>query len=361
MKKLLIICSSIILLTSSFIHAQAKLIGDWEGLLDVGAKKVRILLHVKQDSSGYSTLMDSPDQGAVNIPIEKTEVFGDSIKLTDDKTKIMIFGVLRKDNDSLSAEFVQRSARIKMDLGRSAIRGFNLSRPQTPKAPFPYKIEDVIFVNKKAGNIKLAGTLTVPDNIKNPPVIITISGSGAQNRNERIFDHEPFWILADYLGRNGVAVLRFDDRGVGASEGNFRKATSHDFSTDVEAAVEFLLQRNDIDINKIGLFGHSEGGLIAPMVAARNSAVRFIITLAGPALPSDKLMIKQIQDISASENMSRDDIAKEVKLNSEVFAAIKSEKDSARLDSAIREILIRHNFGNGKIEAHASYMSRVMT
>ncbi|MBT1688517.1 alpha/beta hydrolase [Dawidia soli] len=167
------------------------------------------------------------------------------------------------------------------------------NRPQEPKGPFPYKIEDVSFRNSTA-NITLSGTLTVPSSVnRKKPAVILISGSGPQNRDGEWFGHKPFLVIADHLTRQGIAVLRFDDRGFGKSTGDFHLGTSLDFSTDVESAVQFLKARQELDSCKIGLIGHSDGAMVASMVAARSSDVSFMVMLAGPGISGSELMVKR--------------------------------------------------------------------
>jgi alpha-beta hydrolase superfamily lysophospholipase len=168
----------------------------------------------------------------------------------------------------------------------------SLVRVQEPKDPFPYIVEDVAFSNS-VQNVNLAGTLTIPRSNKKHPAVILISGYGPQNRDAEWFGHKPFLIIADHLTRQGIAVLRFDDRGFGKSSGNYHASTSQDFSTDVESAMKFLMRREDIDLNHIGLIGHSDGAMIAAMVAARSETVSFIVMLAGPGMLGGELMIKR--------------------------------------------------------------------
>jgi alpha-beta hydrolase superfamily lysophospholipase len=168
-------------------------------------------------------------------------------------------------------------------------------RPQDPK-DFPYKQEEVAFDNTKGGD-RLAGTLTMPADGKASKIVILITGSGPQDRNEELMGHRPFLVWSDWLTRHGIAVLRYDDRGIGKSTGNFGLATSADFADDAEAAVNYILSRPDLKNLSIGLMGHSEGGLIAPMVASSNKAVKFIVLLAGPGVPTEQLMVKQTADL----------------------------------------------------------------
>ena len=349
----------IFLLSSFQALAQSKIIGDWEGSLNTGAKKIRIIIHVKSEANAVKTFMDSPDQGAINIPIEQTVITSDSLIISDKKKGITIKGNYNKERDSIYANFLQGGGNIMLTFGHSSVTGFTLNRPQTPIAPFPYLSEEVVFTNKTANNIKLAGTLTIPKDVVKPCVAILISGSGPQNRNEKAFEHEPFLILSDYLSRNGIAVLRFDDRGTAQSEGDFKSATSYDFSTDVEAAFEYLLTRNDINKKRIGLIGHSEGGLIAPIVAARNENIAFVVSLAGPAIEIDKLMLTQIEDLSRAEGNTSEQIKYKMELNTQVFNAIKSIEDANHLETKTREILTKNNYANNDKKSQDSFVKRI--
>ncbi|WGF92619.1 alpha/beta fold hydrolase [Aequorivita marisscotiae] len=205
-----------------------------------------------------------------------------------------------------------------------------LNRPQTPEAPFLYTIEEVAFTNTQ-DNVKLAGTLTYPAEGTNFPAVILITGSGPQDRNEEIFNHKPFWVLADYLTNRGIAVLRYDDRGVGESTGDFSRSTSVDFARDVVAAIEFLKNRKEINTQKIGLIGHSEGGVIAPLVASAGNNIAFVVTLAGVMIPGRELMLRQkemqLRAMGSNENF----ISKELEFDSGIMNTITtSETDSLK-------------------------------
>lgn len=187
-----------------------------------------------------------------------------------------------------------------------------LNRPQTPEAPFEYTIEEVTFTNVQ-DSVTLEGTLTFPKTGSDFTSVILITGSGPQDRNEEIFEHKPFWVLADYLTNHGIAVLRYDDRGFGESTGDFSKATSVDFAKDVTAAIEFLKTRKEINTKKIGLIGHSEGGVIGPLVASENNDVAFVVAMAGVMIPGSELMLrqkeKQLQAMGSSEEFISNELA----------------------------------------------------
>jgi hypothetical protein len=173
-------------------------------------------------------------------------------------------------------------------------------RPQEPKKPYPYGEQEVIVDNKK-DEIRLAGTLSTPPSGGPFPAVLLISGSGPQDRDETIVGHKPFLVLADHLTRLGVAVLRVDDRGVGQSTGQFLECTSQDFADDALAFIEFLKAHSKIDSRRIGLIGHSEGGLIAPLVAARSADVAFVVLMAGPGLTGEEIFYLQGALIAKAE------------------------------------------------------------
>jgi alpha/beta superfamily hydrolase len=219
---------------------------------------------------------------------------------------------------------------------------FTVNRPQEPKPPFPYTSEDVTFINEKF-NIKLAGTLTIPAGTGPFKTVIMITGSGAQNRNEELMGHKPFLVIADYLSRNGIAVLRYDDRGVGGSQGNYSEATTADLATDAEAAFNFLKTNPKINQKEIGLMGHSEGGLIAPIVASTNNDIGFIVSLAGPGVTGQQIIMRQSQDIGRLSGEKENQIKETTETNKKLYAILRKEKDNKTAEikilSLYKEIL----------------------
>jgi fermentation-respiration switch protein FrsA (DUF1100 family) len=225
-----------------------------------------------------------------------------------------------------------------MNLSKAKVEKEIIKRPQEPKKPYSYYTEDIVFENKLA-NINLAGTLSLPTKLGVFPAVILISGSGAQNRDEELLGHKPFLVLADYLTKNGIAVLRFDDRGTAMSKGDFITATTSDFATDVEAALQYLLTRKEIDHKKIGLIGHSEGGMIAPMVANKSKNVSFIILLAGTGIPGDELLLLQQELIGRASGISDEDLQKSKIINTEAFELVKKATNSDQVKKDITELI----------------------
>jgi pimeloyl-ACP methyl ester carboxylesterase len=305
--------------------------GIWEGPLKVGAVELRLALKIKKDKDGKLTATgDSVDQGAKDIPIPEVSFEGRKLTMADTKSKVKFVGTMADDGQSIKGEFEQAGLKIPLELKRVE-KVSTLNRPQTPKKPFPYPAEDVTFENKTAG-IKLAGTLTLPEGGGPFPAVVLISGSGAQDRDETLFGHKPFLVIADHFARDGIAVLRYDDRGVGKSEGKQEGATSADFATDTYAAVKYLQARKEVDPKRIGLMGHSEGGLIAPMVAADHpDDVGFIVLLAGPGLPGDEVLRSQLDVIlkASGEKPEKIELTKRLQ-RAAVTAVMKASPDKMK-------------------------------
>ena len=302
--------------------------GNWSGELDLPTQKLELIFKISADSAGeLTTKMDVPLQGAKDLPVTKTELMGDSLKITVG----MIMGKYEGEieNDSIVAGYwSQRGVEYALRLTKKE-NVTELLRPQNPQPPYPYISEDVEYKNPESG-LKLAGTLTVPRENKKFPAVILITGSGAQDRDETIFEHRPFAVIADYLTRNGIAVLRVDDRGVGGSEGNISNATSEDFAGDVIAGIHFLKNRNEIDDENIGLIGHSEGGIIAPMVANRTNEAAFMVLLAGPGIPGEQILYQQNDRSLKAMGMSDEMISQNRQLQENIFRIILNEQDSAK-------------------------------
>ena len=280
-------------------------LGDWNGILNIQGTQLRIVFHISETGGTYTATLDSPDQKAFGIPAGETTFAENNLEI-----KLPNLAAQYKDAAAqvVDGTFSQGGATFSLKLTREEQEKQELKRPQNPVAPFPYAQEDVTYDNPAAQGVTLAGTLTLPKGDGPFPAVILISGSGPQNRDEELLGHKPFLVIADHFTRNGIAVLRFDDRGVGQSTGDFATATSADFATDVQAGVEYLKTRKEINARKIGLAGHSEGGLIAPMVAAKSADVAFIVLMAGPGVSGDKVIRLQSRLISKAEGKSEQEI-----------------------------------------------------
>jgi hypothetical protein len=315
--------------------------GPWEGVLDVGAAKLRLVVKISKEKDGsLAAKLDSPDQGAMDLPVSSMTLEGNQLRFEMKVIGGAYEGALNEDRSEAAGKWSQGGQSLPLVLKRIEKAPELPARPQEPKKPYPYEEQDVSYENK-AGGVKLAGTLTLPRTAAPFPAVVLISGSGAQDRNEALLGHKPFLVLADHLTRKGIAVLRVDDRGVGGSTGNITASTSEDFAGDVLAGVEFLKARKEIDPRQIGLIGHSEGGLIAPMVASRSHDVAFIVLMAGPGLIGEEILYLQGALIAKASGAPEDVIAQSRANQEAIFAILKQEKDDAAAEMRIRESYVK--------------------
>ncbi|MEL6672874.1 MAG: alpha/beta fold hydrolase [Bacteroidota bacterium] len=299
------------------------ILGDWHGVLEIQGMELGIVLHIAEEDGTYTTTMDSPDQQAYGIGTDMT-LFEEN-ELTIEAGKLRMLYIATLEGDKLKGTFTQNGMEFPLEMGREAVEKAPVVRPQEP-TEFPYVVEDVRFQNPK-GDHYLAGTLTMPEDGKFNKVAVLVSGSGPQDRNEELLNHKPFLVLSDYLTRHGIAVLRYDDRGVGESEGDFGSATSKDFADDASAAVNFLLEMDGMEGKQIGIVGHSEGGMIAPIVATENEHVDFIVLLAGPGINIIDLMLLQNQRISEAEGVGQETIEKNLSISRSAFEYVKKNHE----------------------------------
>lgn len=289
MKK--IILSICLLCSWAGAFAQKPIEGDWMGKLNLGPQSLTIVLHVNCDAQGKAECtLDSPDQGAKGIAVETDYCSSDSISVSLASLALSFQGKLK--GDEIVGTFTQgQSFPLVLKRGEE-----KLNRPQNPVAPYPYKTEEVAFKNVADG-ATLVGTLSYPIGYKKgkTPVVLMVTGSGQENRDEEIFDHKPFLVIADYLARHGVATLRYDDRGFGKSTGrDVEHATTLDFMRDAASGVDFL--RASKQFSRVGILGHSEGGSIAFMLGAKGK-VDFVISMAGVGVKGDTALTAQANKI----------------------------------------------------------------
>jgi len=315
--------------------------GIWQGELKVPGIELRIVFKISKKPDGTLTaVMDSPDQGVTGIAVEKVIVKDNTLYMEINSVGGIFEGKISNDFLTIEGQWRQSGQSLPLTVKR-VNTAIEILRPQEPKKPYPYLEEEVIYENKAVG-IKLAGTLTLPSEQDSFPAVLLITGSGPQDRNEAIAGHRPFLVLADYLTRQGIAVLRVDDRGVGRSTGDFSPATSEDFASDVLAGIEYLKARKEINPKKIGLIGHSEGGIIAPMVAVKSPDVTFIVLMAGTGLTGEEILYLQSGLISKEMGISEKDITKNLQLNNKIFSVIKEEEDNKIAEEKIRQMFMTY-------------------
>jgi alpha/beta superfamily hydrolase len=266
--------------------------GIWVGTLVIpNNAELRMGITVSESNKASLNIID---QATGNIPIDEVIMHGDSVVFKMNGLGITISCLADLDHNRLTGEFNQHGTVFPMIFERNE-KMPELNRPQLPKEPFPYTAEEVTYENRAEG-ILLAGTLTLPETGNKAPAVILLTGTGQQGRDQDVGGHKPFWVIADYLSRNGIAVLRIDDRGIGGSKGNFDRSTTGNFAQDALAGIAYLKTRSEINADQIGLIGHSEGGTTAAIAASISKEVAFMISLAGPGLNFEDIVIGQISD-----------------------------------------------------------------
>jgi pimeloyl-ACP methyl ester carboxylesterase len=284
------------LLTLCFQKANSQitsehLVGSWLGVLNAGAVELRLVFNISvSEGDSLKATLDSPDQGATGVPLGEVVLRGDSVRIEGPLLAAFYIGKATSDSTILG-EWHQAGRVFDLNLDRQET-AFVLNRPQEPVPPYPYREEEVSFQNESQGFL-LGGTLTIPEGEGPFPAVVLVTGSGSQNRDEEIFGHKPFKVIADHLTRRGIAVLRYDDRGVGSSGGSPAGSTSLDNAGDARSAFEYLLKRDEIEKSEIGIIGHSEGGMIVFMLASGYDDIAFIVSLAGPGVKGKNILLDQ--------------------------------------------------------------------
>jgi pimeloyl-ACP methyl ester carboxylesterase len=336
--------------------AQDKFTGTWNGELNI-AGTLKLVLHITQSANGtYSGTLDSPDQNAFGIKCDKVEIKDDavnsSLNFTVDKIKVSYTGKLINDS-TLKGTFTQ-GVSVPVDLHKPFVQAIvkEIKRPQTPKPPFPYRSEEVIY-HSPDQLLQYGGTITIPQGRGPFPAVVMITGSGLQDRDETIFNHKPFAVIADALTRDGFVVLRVDDRGIGNSTGNFMNSTTADFAKDVNVSVDYLRSRQEVDDDKLGLLGHSEGGLIAPMVASQRKDIEFLILLAAPGVKIIDLMTEQNVAILKASGISGTSAEKYKTLYRDIVNAILNAPDQNAAKQQVKILVNNWLLKTDTATAHA--------
>ncbi len=332
-------------LTLLFSHASLAqgVEGDWYGLITVNDVDLSVVFHIKKDKEKgeYVTTVDSPDQSVFDIPTDETTISDNVVKFSAKSMFLSFKGEYSKRNDAITGSLMQGFNSKQIRLTRTPQEKKIVKRKQEPN-DIPYISEEIKVKNRK-DEIILAGTLTMPEDKEFSHAVILISGSGPQDRNSDmgIMNHRPFLVWADYLTRNGIAVIRYDERGVGGSTGDYSKVTSVGLSNDSEAIFEYVKSREDFKGVKVGFVGHSEGGMIAPMIAARNPEVDFVVLLAGPGVAVSELMLNQKYNFSKVGGLSDEDIEYDQMASKKVYAYIKAhpEQNEDEFYSGLSEIV----------------------
>jgi fermentation-respiration switch protein FrsA (DUF1100 family) len=318
------------------LEGGADVTGSWVGTLDAAGQELRLVFHIVRDDAGQlSGTMDSPDQGAYGLVLSAVEEGEDaSVRFEFSMAAGEFTGRFSDDRSTIDGSWAQGGGSMPLLLERADAEALAPRRPQEPQPPFPYEALDVELPNPEAG-IRLAGTLTIPAGDGPHPAVALLTGSGPQDRDETVFGHRPFLVLADYLTRHGIAVLRFDDRGIGASTGDFAVATTPDFASDALAAVAFLRTRPDVDPEKIGLVGHSEGAIVAPMAANGAGGIAFVVLLASTGVNGRALLVMQAKAMNRAAGLPETVIEQRAEVQESLLDVVAgAESDSVAAERA---------------------------
>lgn len=332
--------------------------GVWQGAIKQGPIEMRIVMKLTGDDAHLTGALTSIDQSSQEMPVTKATTTGKGLAIEIKSVGGSYEGTMTGDGAEINGTWKQSGQTMPLIFKRLA-KAPDTTRVQDPKRPYPYHDEDVVFANVAAG-IRLAGTFTLPKAAGRHPAVVLLSGSGPQDRNEEIMGHRPFLVLADHLTRQGFAVLRFDDRGFGKSEGDFSKATDLDFVGDALAAIAWLKTRPEVDAAGIGLAGHSEGGIVAPRAAAQSKDIAFIVLMAGAGVPMDQILIRQAADLMRTAGASEAMIAKQHDLQRELMRLVRANGPGPDAESKVRALLHESVKSISKEDASALGLTEAM-
>ncbi|MDR0659595.1 MAG: alpha/beta hydrolase [Prevotellaceae bacterium] len=336
----------LIMLLNSVLFAQ-DITGVWYGVLKTQGLEFPIGFSIEKEGEQYSAAMSVPKQNMKDAPVKTTTFSNDTLTFEIPRLTIIYKGVVDK-NGTIKGKFTQFGQEYILDLGREKTFK-DVKRPQEPKPPYPYISEDIKFKNESA-NINLAGTITIPEGRGKYPAVVLVSGSGSQDRNEEVLDHRPFLVLSDYLTRNGIAVLRYDDRGFAESEGDAYTSTTADFATDALAGVHYLQSRKEVNPKRVGIIGHSEGGIIAFMLAAKEKDVAFVISMAGSAIRGDSIFILQNEIGGRGHGMTEEALLMARSINRSTYDVVLNADSKEEIEEKLTEMFGTSDRAKARIE-----------
>jgi pimeloyl-ACP methyl ester carboxylesterase len=343
---------------SSAVISKAE--GTWQGAIETGNMRMRLQLHIgHDDQGGLVASVDSLDQGIQGIPASRVTEKGNELKFEMPAFNALYTGTLSPTKNEIKGSWDQNDNLEKLDFRRSE-QVLELRRPQNPSAPYPYKEEETSFA-AGSGQGTIAATLTLPQGAGPFPAAVLVGGSGPNDRDETIAGHKPFLVLADFLTRKGIAVLRYDKRGIARSTGDYANATIEDFASDVQSALAFLKSRKEVDAKRIGIVGHSEGGILGALIAPRSKDVSWIVLLATPATTGEQALLRQSELVARTGGLSEAQITRSLEFDRKAYAAVKEEKDPVALEKRLQALVIQSGLGESMPPAALQAQIRLMT
>ncbi len=330
-------------------------IGTWQGKLKAGALTLRLVVRIAGTPNGLTAEAQSPDQNPAWLAADSVTVSGGMVSLAVGKVGGVFTGTLSADGKTLDGAWKQGGGSFPLTLVKVTNEAeLAPRRPQNPVKPYPYREAEISYENPAAPGVTLAGTLTIPLGKGPFPAALLIAGSGPHDRDEALMGHKPFLVLADYLTRRGIAVLRSDKRGIGKSSGDYATATTADFASDAEVGAAYLRSRPEVNAARVGLIGHSEGAIIAPMVAARDATIAFIVMMAGTGVPGDQVIEEQAKLIEEASGVGSADVEKHAAAEKALLDQVKAGADEATLEKAMRASM--EGLGEGQTHAQVKML-----
>ena len=312
--------------------------GLWQSALEAHGMRLRLQLHVSHDTEDQLVAaLDSLDQDVSGLPAINVHLKEAAFHFEIPAVAGAFDGTLHASKNKLSGNWSQTGAEEKLEFVRSD-QPLELRRPQNPAKPYPYREEEISFSNPTAG-VSLAGTLTLPKGAGPFPAALLIAGSGPHDRDEALANHRPFLVLADHLTRNGIAVLRYDKRGIGKSTGSVDKATTLDLAADAQAAIAYLKTRKEIDPSEIALIGHSEGAMIAPLLASQSKDVACVVLLAAPATIGEDTLLHQSELIGRAGGLTDEQLEASLNFDHAAYDLVRTETDTAVLNEKLNGLV----------------------
>ena len=340
--------------------AVSKAEGTWQGAIEVTNMRMRLQMHVSHDDEGkLLASVDSLDQGIQGIPAAKVREQNGQLSFEIPAFQAEYHGALSASKNEIAGEWTQNDSIEKLDFHRSD-QPLELRRPQNPAKPYPYVVEEVSFPAGD-GKVTLAGTLTIPQGAGPFPAAVFVGGSGPADRDETTAGHKPFLVLADLLARKGIAALRYDKRGIGQSTGNYEQATVDDLAGDVQAALNYLKTRKEVDPKRTGVLGHSEGGILAEQVAVHTSDLDWLVLLATPATTGERTLLRQSELIARTGGLPEEQITRSQQLDRMAYGAVREEKSPSALEARLRNLIEKSGLSASMPPAALQAQIRLMT
>jgi uncharacterized protein len=318
--------------------------GTWQGAIETGNMRMRLQLHLSHDDKKrLAASVDSLDQGVQGIPAADVSEKSGELKLELPAFNAEYIGTLSSDKNEINGHWSQNENLETLNFRRSD-QVLELRRPQNPRKPYPFREEEVSFAAGD-GKATLAGTLSLPQGTGPFPAAVLVGGSGPNDRDESVAGHKPFLILADFLARKGIAVLRYDKRGISGSTGNFSEATIEVFAQDAQSALAYLAKRTEVDARRLGVVGHSEGGILAALAATGSPDVKWVVLLATPASTGERTLLRQSELIARAGGLPEDQIERSLAFDRKAYAAVRQSKDPAALELRLQELVDQSGLG----------------